>query len=223
MKITKKILLGFVATAAISTSAISFAEETNPFYVTVGGGALMGTKPSSTKEVDGEVTKFKKPKTGGEFLFGAGYYVMDNVRVEAVFVKPVFGKSKARNYINAQLDPEDYGTRLKPDVNSLQLRGYVDVVDISDMGKLYVGAGLGWSQVKLKFSSNMGSGSSKKTNNLTWLVGLGANFDVADGVKLGAEYNYQDFGKGKFKYEGMTTYKTGVKGHALLGRLMFEI
>ena len=51
-------------------------------------------------------------------------------------------------------------------------------------------------------------------------LGAGANFDVADGVKLATEYNYQSFGKGKFKKDD---FKPSFDGHVLLAKLQFNI
>jgi opacity protein-like surface antigen len=214
----QKLLLGLAATAVISPV---FAESNEQFYVTVGGGVVMQTKNSS-ETYNGMTAKFKKPKTSGQMLVGVGYYAVENVRVEAVFVKPFVGDSKVNITDNAGNLLET--GKLKGEINSLQVRGYVNLVDISDLGKLYAGAGLGWAQIKPKLSSNNnGSAAGKKTNTLAWLVGVGANFDVADGVKLGTEYNYQSFGKGKFKNDNSVDFKPSFDGHAFLAKLQFDI
>jgi opacity protein-like surface antigen len=215
MNITKKVLLGLAATATLFTSSV-FADDY--YYVTVGGGATKGLKYSSYDVGGGVTSKSKAPKMGGEFLVGAGYYLMDNVRVEALFLKPFPGEAKGAAYVNGNI-VDNTSSKLKYEINSLQLRSYVDAFDLSDFGKMYFGAGLGWAQVKPKLSGPNAM-SGKKTNNLTWLVAAGANFEVADGTKLGVEYNYQDFGKGKFKNGN---YKPTFKGHALVAKLMFGI
>ncbi len=218
MNKVQKLLLGLAATAVISPA---FAENDYQFYLTLGGGAVMQNKYSSYTE-EGVETKFKKPKVAAELLLGVGYYVVENVRVEAVFVKPFINDSKATVTTGAQ--ELNINEKVKGEINSLQVRGYFDVVDISDFGKAYVGAGLGWAQVKPKNTMDtnqyFSASEGKKTNNLAWLVGAGAAFDVADGVKLGVEYNYQDFGQGKFKD---ADYKPKFNGHAVLARLNFNI
>ncbi len=238
----QKLLLGLAASAVISPV---FAEGDNQYYVTVGGGLVMQGKSesakSSVKTSDTETAQvegtFKKPDTSGQILVGVGYYLVENFRLEAVFVKPFVGDSK----LSMTKAGKEYATgKLKGEINSLQLRGYFDVADISDLGKAYFGVGLGWAQVKPKLSmstigtdaeaSKTASTSGKKTNNLAWLVGVGASFDVADGVKLGVEYNYQGFGTGKFKEEAAAkadanqpSFKGKFDGHALLAKLQFNI
>jgi len=222
----QKLLLGLAASAVISPV---FAEGDNQYYVTVGGGLVMQGKSESVKTpgvtsgdttTQGEVT-FKKPDTSGQILVGVGYYLVENFRLEAVFVKPFVGDSK----ISSTMERTEVATgKMKGEINSLQLRGYFDVADISDLGKAYFGVGLGWAQVKPKISlssiAKVASGQTpagpsestsvpgKKTNNLAWLVGVGASFDIADGVKLGVEYNYQGFGTGKFKEEAVPANAT---------------
>ena len=258
----QKLLLGLAASAVISPV---FAEGDNQYYVTVGGGLVMQGKSESVKSSlpgSGENEKatqseatFKKPDTSGQILVGVGYYLVENFRLEAVFVKPFVGDSK----ISSTIDGKEHSTgKMKGEINSLQLRGYFDVADISDLGKAYFGVGLGWAQVKPKISlssiakvssssenspavpSESTSISGKKTNNLAWLVGVGASFDIADGVKLGVEYNYQGFGTGKFKEEAVPanakedeknaaakakqpSFKGNFDGHALIAKLQFNI
>jgi hypothetical protein len=217
MNKVQKILLGLAATAVVSS--VSFADNDSQYYLTIGGGAIKGLKPSSVENGPAKTT-FKAPKVGGEALIGVGYTAAENVRVEAAFVKPFFGKSDATRSVSGV---DTNKGKLSAEINSLQLRGYFDAVDISDLGKGYVGAGLGWSQVKAKVDiDNVGSGSSKKANNLAWFLGVGANFEVADGAKLGIEYNYQDFGKAKSEKDKVT-YKPTFKGNALIGKLSFDI
>jgi opacity protein-like surface antigen len=249
MNKVQKLLLALAATSTVLSSS-AFAEDSS-FYLTAGGGLFMGSKLASnyklTVEPKNEV-KYKKPALGGEILAGVGYYAMDNLRVEAVFVKPFFGKSKNTivngiaeikekaaiqevgnvgdlNYVKAEeavaaVPAKDKVTNITPTVNSLQVRAYYDAFEFADMGKAYVGAGFGWANIKSKSVNNAGDVvSSKAKNTLAWTVGVGASFDVADGVKLAAEYNYQDFGKYKAK-EGP---KLSLKGHALLAKVMFSI
>jgi opacity protein-like surface antigen len=214
MNTTQKLLLGLVATASVFSS---FAE--NEYYVTAGAGVAMQSKLSSfdTKDAAGadhRVT-FKKAKIGSEILLGAGYYFAENLRAEAVFVKPFLGASKV------SVDGKSTDKKASLQVNSLQLRGYYDVLPIADIGKMYVGAGLGWAQVSGKANVNGESYKAKNKNNLVWTVGLGASFDVADGAKIGLEYNYQDFGKAK--KAANVNYAPKAKAHAILAKLTFSL
>lgn len=225
MKKLQKVLLALAATSTV-LSSVSFAED-NSFYLTAGGGLFMGQKLASNYKLDTfseNDVKYKNPALGGEILLGVGYYVMDNVHVEALYVKPFFGKSK--NTIVDGIDAtetekaKDKVTNVTPSVNALQLRAYYDAFDIADMGKAYFGAGLGWSNVKAKVTNFKGiEEKAKAKNTLSWTVGLGASFDLTEGVKVAAEYNYQDFGQ--YKVKGAP--KVSLNGHAVLAKLVFSI
>jgi len=253
MNKVQKLLLGLAASAIVSPV---FAEGDNQFYVTIGGGVVMQSKNSSetisrslqnANASETDVTNFKKPSTSGQILAGAGYYLTENVRLETVFVKPFVGESKITSTTTTTTNnSKDSASitntgKLTGEVNSLQLRGYIDMIDISDLGKAYVGLGLGWAQITPKISITLMEQnkqtsrtlSGKKTNSFAWTLGLGANFDVADGVKLGFEYNYQNFGKGKYKNIDTTvgnetksdpvSYKSHFNGNVILARLQFNI
>jgi len=239
-KIQKTLISLLAFSAIVAPFSQAWANDGSDFYLTVGGGLLFGNKPGSAtntisppaEPVEIYELSFKKPKTGGEFLAGVGYNVMDNFRLEAVFIKPWFGKSNISGTVtfreSGQRDYIEQATgKMTAKINSLQLRGYLDVFEISDMGKAYVGAGLGWAQVKAKGSINSEtiseSGSGKNKNNLAWFLGVGAFFNVSDGVKLAVEYNYQDFGKMKKLVYGTVGNKKSFAGHAVLAKIMFDI
>jgi opacity protein-like surface antigen len=242
MKKLKKLALTVVATSSL-LNVSAFAAD-NQFYLTAGGGVLFSDKQLSDfnnsytnngVEVANKFT-FKKPKTSGEMFVGVGYYVTDKIRAEANFVKPWFGKENITQA--STLTPggaNSYKGKLTSQVNSAQVKGYYDAFDISDMGKAYVGAGLGWSQIKAKFNTKDLAVNTVKTKNkstFAWTLAVGAAFDVVDEVKLGLEYNYQDFGhvknplvapSGSTNQNGNNVGKVTFHGHAIVAKLMFNI
>ena len=148
----KKILLTTAAVAAISTSAFADMME-NQFYLT---GAVDGVMFSKFKT---EGTKIK-PKFGFGIDIGAGYYVMDNVRVELVYNRPFVTSMKGTAANDAALSTAIGGTSVinaksysnktlkhKPTINALFARVSGDVVDLG-MGKIFLTGGLGWAQVR---------------------------------------------------------------------------
>lgn len=177
----KKLLLTAAATAVLSTSAIA-AE--NMFYLRADAGANMFTKKTANDVK-------MKGKTFASFDVGVGYYLMDNMRFEAVLSKPFNGEVKGTKAGVTQ--------KYKSDIIALMAKGYVDVFDFS-AGKVFLGAGLGWAQVSEKVSWTGGNSDKlKKKNNLAWMVGAGAGFGVADGVNLDVQYNFTGYGKSKAK------------------------
>lgn len=243
----QKVVLALAATSSI-LGASAYAAD-NQFYITGGGGLLFGTKqlsdftdsytaaivsPATVGVSNAQKYSFKSPKTGGEMFLGVGYYVTDKIRTELVFVKPWFGKQNIKGVKTVGTTSTNFDGKLTTQVNSAQLRGYFDAFDIADMGKAYVGAGIGWSQVKAKISTNNDSWKSKNKSNFAWMLGVGVSFDVVEEVKLGLEYNYQDFGRVtnpvNTAIPGTATSpvignngKIKLRGHAVVAKLMFNI
>jgi len=102
----KKIILT-TAAIAVSASSSALAIE-NDFFVKVNAGYSKMSKVKSAKA-----------KNDMFFGIGAGYYVMDNVRADLTFdhfVNPTFKKD---------------GKKIKGEVNTLLLNGFIDLFDIS--------------------------------------------------------------------------------------------
>ena len=216
----KKILLTTAAVAAISTSAFADMME-NQFFLR---GDVSGVMFSKFK-TDG--VKIKSNKVGFGIDVGAGYYVMDNVRVELVYNQPFSSNFKGSKATGAAIPAQAAATTVdvdtniaykhKPTIRALFARVSGDVVDLG-MGKIFLTGGLGWSQVKnsvtltkttttvVPLVNPVAANTSSKTditfkaknkNNLAWTVGAGAAFDVADGVHLDVAYSYRAYGKSK--------------------------
>jgi opacity protein-like surface antigen len=201
------------------TSLISAADTV---YLTLAGGIDVPQKIStnSTKNSVQVTSTIKQGKINSEVLAGVGVYLMDNLRAEAVFAKVFFAKGRVSQV--------KYGKRgdvadITPKVNSIQIRGYLDVVNILELGQIYIGGGIGLSQIKVKISNlkNLGECVPKgeKKTGFSWLVAIGGSVKVMPGISLGIEYNYKDLGK----ISGQNLIKSSLKSHSVLGRVMFSI
>ena len=131
----KKILLTTAAVAALSTSAFAEMTMENKFYLRAD---VMGSKFG---KASGNGFSHKSKWDIGADV-GAGYYFMDNVRAEIVY-NHVF--SPSFKYSDANLS----SSKVKVDAHAVMARALVDVADLG-MAKIFVGAGIGWSQVQAK-------------------------------------------------------------------------
>lgn len=131
--------------------------------------------------------------------------------------------------------------KTKANIQTLMLKGYYDVADLG-MAKLFVAAGIGAARVQEKVSvsysgvtagttvtataadSASNSSKLKSKNNFSWLLGVGAGFEVTDAVTIDVQYNFQDFGKTSSasgaKVKGG---KCAYRAHALKAGVRFDI
>jgi opacity protein-like surface antigen len=181
----KKILLTTAAAVILSTSSVYAAE--GDFFVKANGGWS-------------KLSKIQGMKSNNDAFFGvgAGYYVMDNARVDLTFdhfVNPSHKKGVVK---------------LKGTVNTLLLNGYVDLFDV-DAFKVFVGAGVGAAQVKAKKSGEvlaLNNGTAKQKTGLAFAGHLGGAYEFTPGVTGELTYSYRDMGKTKtlngtsFSYKG---------------------
>ena len=206
------------------TLLASFVSSADTAYLSIGAGFMFPQKISLSKNYvqnSLQTTEtIKQSKLNGEALVGAGMYLTDSLRIEAVLAKVFFGKSKVSQVINGiKTDVAD----ITPNVNSIQIRGYFDVVDLLDVGKLYIGGGAGLSQIKAKISnlkkSDNYSPKAQNKTRLSWLLAFGGSMAVAPSISLGIEYNYKDLGK----ISGQNFVRPSLKGHCVLGKIMVSI
>jgi opacity protein-like surface antigen len=248
MKKLQKSLLALIV-ASVIAPFLSFANQ-DDLYITGGGGPIWGLKPAangvtyqvgqSTIVQTGTTTvttvtnvgatanhDYNSMKMGGIAFFGVGKYLTEKIRTEVVFVKPWFAKADTKISTNVNGNITNYPGSAVAKINALQVRAYLDLFDICDLCKLYGGAGLGWSQVKAKLATpglvipGVSLSGSRNKNNLAWMLGLGVSFDFMHGVKLAAEYSFQDFGHSKHPMN--TSGKIDFRGHSLIGKMMFDI
>ncbi len=181
----RKILLTAAAVAVLSTSSAYAMEDM--FYVKANVGWS-------------KLTKISALKSNNDVFFGvgAGYYVMDNARVDLTFDHFVNPTHKKGN------------VKLKGDANTLLLNGYVDLFDV-DAFKVFVGAGVGAGQVKAKKSGEalaVNNGTAKQKTGLAFAGYVGGSYEFTPGVTGELAYSYRDMGKTKkingngFHYRG---------------------
>jgi len=209
----KKLLIATAVSAVLSTTALAGTE--NMFYVKANVGGIILNKAKD------KYTGIKmKGKTAAIFDLGVGYYVMDNTRVDLTFVTPVNPEMKKTGKAN---DGVNTTVKHKGTIYALMANGYVDLFDIS-VAKVFVGAGVGWSQVKEKMTDSAnGNVSSKKKNNAAYQLTLGTAAEVAPGVNAEFAYRWIDFGKTKAKKGEEANGTTAYKGHNLLLGIRFDI
>jgi len=243
----KKVLLVAAATVALSTSVMA---DDNMFYLR--GDLGMNKFQGFTDKVDS--VKLKTKWDSGVDL-GVGYYVMDNVRAELVWAHP-FNVEAKKSYTNngiysgsvkhkatidallvkAYVDVADLGMaklfvgggfglsmikeKATDNYSYPAYSGFTTAQAAMQNPPAVAGAG--------SYAAGTGSGgaSSKKSNTLAWTLGLGAGFDVADGVKVDAQYAYTDFGKTKSALDKNGSYEYGknrYRAHAVKVGVRFDI
>ena len=219
----KKIILAAAAATTILASSAAFAGTKDAFYLK--GNVGWNKMKDGTEEI--KISRFTtsrvKYKAENSFSLGlgVGYYLMDNVRFDLMFdhfFDPEWKGSVSGSAAKASI-------KAKGEINALTLNGYVDLFDVS-IAKIFAGAGVGMAQVKDKFtltsSPNDGtpaetsSISSKKANNFTYALHLGASMEFAPGVNGDLSYSWKDFGKTKEN-------KVSFKGHNLVFGVRFDI
>lgn len=194
------------------------------FYLHGAIGGLSQNKPSIPQAPDdaNSIYKVKKTTPAPEISLGAGYQLNSKIRGEIVFVKPFFNKSRVVLKEEGETEFQDYAL-ITTIVNSLQLRGYVDVCDICDTYKIYLGAGIGTSHIRGKLKIDPEGGEVrvykfKHKYNFAYTLAAGTSFDISKDFKLGLEYNYSDHGKARDGF-----YNTSLRGHGLLAKLRWDI
>lgn len=204
----KKILLTSAAVAVLASSSAYAMQDT--FYVKAQAG---WSKMSKVKSV--------KANNDLSFGVGAGYHVMDNVRVDLTF----------DHFVNPTHKGKDADSdKVKGDVNTLMMNGFVDLFD-ADMAKMFVGAGVGVSQVKAKYTWNDPDTTESRTlkakqkYNLAFAAYVGGSYEFTPGVTGELTYSYRDMGKTKkFKNSnGCTVGTIHYKGHNIGAGVRFDI
>jgi opacity protein-like surface antigen len=212
----KKLLLA-ASIAAFASSA--YADE-GTFYVRADAGLSMLPK----------VTTYNVKHKGNNHVvagLGVGTYLMDNVRAELVL----------SNHFNAKQSGKSstVDNKVSAQAMSLTVKGLVDVFDYG-MGKVFVGAGVGMTQLSAKISGKQTvaavapatqattkdySYKAKKQNNVSFLGTVGTTFNVSEGVDLDVAYSYNDHGK--TKAFDKTTTKYHFKSHDITAGVRVEL
>ncbi|AVP88113.1 hypothetical protein phytr_11880 [Candidatus Phycorickettsia trachydisci] len=197
------------------------AQANHNFYLHGAVGAISQHKPSLPEISDDSVYRIKKTTPAPEISFGVGYQFSPRTRGEIVFVKPFFNKSRMVLKDERTNEFTDYAI-ITPNVNSLQLRGYVDIFDICDTYKVYLGAGVGASHVKGKLKIDYGNEANvykfKHKYNFAYIFAAGTSFNISKDLKIGLEYNYSYHGKARDGF-----YKTPLRSHGIIAKIRWDL
>jgi opacity protein-like surface antigen len=213
----KKILLTSAAVAVLASSSAYAMQDT--FYVK----AQAGWSKMSKVKFNGNKLKSNNDMSFG---VGAGYHVMDNVRVDLTFDHFVNPTHKVKK----KIDTVNESIKAKGDVNSLLINGFVDLFD-ADMAKMFVGAGVGVSQVKAKTTvSKVDDKTSitlkaKQKYNLAFAAYVGGSYEFTPGVTGELTYSYRDMGKTKKFKDNNNDNISAIhyKGHNIGAGVRFDI
>lgn len=237
----KKLLLIAAATSTLLTSFSSLAchrcEEKAPvvaapcaaatkagmFYGKVEAGVSFLNR-AKDKYFDVKMTS-KSPS--GIFGFGAGYYILDNLRTDLTIdflTKAKFKKSDC----NA-----GYLLEHKADnITTVMINGYYDLYEFG-MFRPFLGAGIGWGQLKEKIyhtdGINVLNKSTKRANNFVYQLSAGASFDITQDITGELSYRWVDYGKTKHAKDcnaacGSKKYgKTHYATHNIIAGLRFAM
>ena len=219
----KKILLTAAAVSVLATSS-AYAME-NSFYIKANAG---WSKLNEIK--DSEVLgKFKfKSNNDVHVGVGAGYHVMDNARVELMldhYINPTHKASSTKNGITKSF-------KLKSDANTLLLNGFVDVFEVDGM-KFFVGAGIGASHLKGKYTKNVtgapiaipeSSSKFKAGYKFAFAGYAGASYKFTPELTGELSYSYRNLGKlGKDKDFKDSDNPFELRGHHVTAGVRFDI
>ncbi|WP_341757077.1 outer membrane beta-barrel protein [Candidatus Tisiphia endosymbiont of Nemotelus nigrinus] len=143
----RNLLLLTIISISLLFSDSSWAID-NQFYLKAEVGA---SKINNIKLHDKKLKQNIATIVGG----GVGYYVLNNVRADLML----------NFFANQQSKHSFAGTdsKIKPQITTLVLSGYVDVFDIS-ICEFFIGAGAGIGQLKNKITTNSKLGTSTSTN-----------------------------------------------------------
>jgi opacity protein-like surface antigen len=198
----KKLLLTAASVSAILASSVQAHPIKDTFYlkVNVGGSRLEEYKASS---------KFKS-ENNIHFGVGAGYHIMENVRFDWIFdhfVNPNFKASVGK---------------VEATVNTLLLNGYFDVYSL-DALRMFVGAGVGGSQIGAKSNVTAGTptGKVKQKYTIAFAGYAGLGYEFTKDVVGELSYSYRHMGKTSDFADN--TKGVELKGHHLTVGVRFDI
>ncbi len=134
--------------------------------------------------------------------------------------------------------------KTKAKLQTIMLKGYYDVADLG-AAKVFIGAGVGMTRLQEKISAsysgtvdgqaganqvtaanadkNTKSAKLKAKNNFSWLLGVGAGFEVTDAVTVDLQYNFQDFGKSATINNKKKSNSHAYRSHAIKAGVRFDI
>jgi opacity protein-like surface antigen len=203
--IMKKLLLTAVSISALLASSVQANAVENTFYLKANAGW------SKLDEYEFEPVKFKSENVIHVGV-GAGYHVMKNARVDLVFdhfINPTFKTSIGNSTL-----------KFKGAINTLLLNGYFDVYS-ADAMRVFIGAGVGASQISAKTGGFVTNLKTKQKYTMAFAGYAGLGYEFSQGVVAELSYGYRHMGK-TVDFEGGAK---GVefKGHHVTAGVRFDI
>lgn len=236
--ITKKSCI--IGLAIVMLTSSTLAEDRTGFYLkaNVGANKMKNAKQHNVYPEDNiNIPSNKsKSKVSPAFNIGAGFYLNNFVRHDLSFgyQKVNFKKNTVDNnivydehgnitgYVDVKLDR-------KSSIYSLMFNSYIDW-PISDNFNFFFGGGVGLAQIKEKVTQKMIANNitisdetekSKNKRNFAYSLTTGILLKVSDNTNFELTYNWQDFGKTKYKDKDVT--KNRYNGHSVMTGIRFNI
>lgn len=233
----KKCVIGL---AIVMLTSSTLAEDKTGFYLkaNVGANKMKNAKQYNIYPEDNiNIPSNKsKSKVSPAFNIGAGFYLNNFVRHDLSFgyQKVNFKTNTVDNnivydehenitgYVDVKLDR-------KSSIYSLMFNSYIDL-PISDNFNFFFGGGVGLAQIKEKVTQKMITNNitisdetkkSKNKKNFAYSLTTGISLKVSDNTNFELTYNWQDFGKTKYKDKDVT--KNRYNGHSVMTGIRFDI
>ncbi len=184
----------------------SIAEESNNFYLSIGGGLAFPSDIEGDQTLGGTTYDAKfETKKPGLFSVGIGKEFGD-YRIEfnysrAEIESDKFSLTSGGSGVTASVTPN-----LKSDVNSYMFYGYKDFTNGSKFTP-YGGVGLGTASLSAKDQTVTAAGTAysilgAKTSVFSFGLKAGTDYEIAENTSLYAEGSYQNFASFKIRKEG---------------------
>lgn len=197
----KKLLLLAASTAVLSTSAM--ADTNSKFYLRgdLGYNKLVDWKMDVNLIGFGSL-KFKENKRGAlNFDFGAGYNLTDKIRTELVYSHYLPNQYIYTKSVYGIMN-ESASLEHKSSIDSIMLKGYVDVMELNKDNKIFVGAGVGAARTKETFvlkantlGYTLNYKDSQKKTNFAYSLAFGFASKVSASITAEVQYNFSDLGQ----------------------------
>ena len=248
-KLSKIILLSACGFILASRNALAdlTTDEKKTFYFSIGLNMLKPAATNKDQFIAKNIPSGNNTYSSPDVVIGypkkniitpfvaIGYYVKDNLRLEAAFIRPFIKDAQINQRFELQ---NDNGTSTdvrsinievlhSANINLGQLRVYFDGLPIKEYGSLYLAAGAGFGQIQTTRFAQANSANKETLTKYSpnWMLGCGANVNIAQGIKFGLGYEFQNFGKGKKPNDALRiTYQSrSFKGSSATLRLIYDI
>lgn len=242
---TKKNCITGIAIIILTSSTL--AEDRTGFYLKANVGANQMNKVKeknfATEEQIYLPTNKSKTKISPVFNIAAGFYLNNLVRHDLSFRYQKINFKKSVINFNIYDNDEDLNyigiskVNRKSSIYSLMFNSYIDL-PINNNFNFFFGGGIGIAQIKEKlnqtwninaFQQNNFIGShidkhffkSKNKRNFAYSLTSGISLKVSDNTNFELTYNWQDFGRTKYKDKDVT--KNRYNGHSIMTGVRFDI